>query len=124
MQDIEAFLRELVETPDIAVLVVEQNLSMVESAAVRFCMMEKDRMLHGGPKANLNNGAMLMEFLSVQGPQGWKNIINKRRCYMTKLHLLRRQALVSLGTAGWPDLGCRASCSRTASQSAWASCPG
>lgn len=65
VQDIGAFLRELVATRDIAVIVVEQNLSLVESAADRFCMMDKGRIQHRGPVADLQDEAVLKEFLSV-----------------------------------------------------------
>jgi branched-chain amino acid transport system ATP-binding protein len=65
VQDIGAFLRELVATRDISVIVVEQNLSLVESAADRFCMMDKGRIQHSGPVAELQDEAVLKEFLSV-----------------------------------------------------------
>jgi branched-chain amino acid transport system ATP-binding protein len=65
VQDIGAFLRELVATRDIAVIVVEQNLSLVESAADRLCMMDKGRIQHRGPLAELQDEAVLKEFLSV-----------------------------------------------------------
>lgn len=65
VQDIGAFLRELVTTREIAVVVVEQNLSLVESAADRFCMMDKGRIVHAGPVADLRDEAVLKEFLSV-----------------------------------------------------------
>jgi urea ABC transporter ATP-binding protein UrtE len=65
VQDIGSFLRELVATRDIAVIVVEQNLGLVELAADRFCMMDKGRIVRGGPTADLKDEAVLKEFLSV-----------------------------------------------------------
>jgi urea ABC transporter ATP-binding protein UrtE len=65
VQDIGSFLRELVATREIAVIVVEQNLNLVELAADRFCMMDKGRIVHGGPTADLKDEAVLKEFLSV-----------------------------------------------------------
>ncbi|MGL4321052.1 MAG: urea ABC transporter ATP-binding subunit UrtE [Paracoccaceae bacterium] len=65
VQDIGSFLRELVATREIAVIVVEQNLNLVERAADRFCMMDKGRIVRGGPTADLKDEAVLKEFLSV-----------------------------------------------------------
>lgn len=65
VQDIGSFLRELIATREIAVIVVEQNLNLVELAADRFCMMDKGRIVHGGPTADLKDEAVLKEFLSV-----------------------------------------------------------
>ena len=65
VQDIGHFLRDLVATRDIAIIVVEQNLGLVELAADRFCMMDKGRIVHGGPTAELRDEAVLKKFLSV-----------------------------------------------------------
>lgn len=65
VQEIGAFLRDLVATRDIAVIVVEQNLGLVELAADRFCMMDKGRIVRGGHTAELKDEAVLKEFLSV-----------------------------------------------------------
>ena len=65
VQDIGLFLRELVETRRIAVLLVEQNLGLVKAAADRFAIMVKGEIVHGGHPAELENEELLQRYLSV-----------------------------------------------------------
>jgi branched-chain amino acid transport system ATP-binding protein len=65
VQDIGLFLRELVTTRKIAVLLVEQNLGLVEAAADRFAIMVKGEIVHKGVPAELRDEALLQRYLSV-----------------------------------------------------------
>ena len=65
VQDIGLFLRELVTTRKISVLLVEQNLGLVEAAADRFAIMVKGEIVHKGVPAELRDEALLQRYLSV-----------------------------------------------------------
>ena len=65
VQDIGLFLRELVTTRMISVLLVEQNLGLVEAAADRFAIMVKGEIVHKGVPAELRDEALLQRYLSV-----------------------------------------------------------
>ncbi len=65
VQDIGLFLRELVTTRKISVLLVEQNLGLVEAAADRFAIMVKGEIVHKGVPAELKDEALLQRYLSV-----------------------------------------------------------
>lgn len=65
VQDIGLFLRELVTTRKISVLLVEQNLGLVEAAADRFAIMVKGEIVHKGMPAELKDEALLQRYLSV-----------------------------------------------------------
>lgn len=65
VQDIGLFLRELVTTRKISVLLVEQNLGLVEAAADRFAIMVKGEIVRKGVPAELRDEALLQRYLSV-----------------------------------------------------------
>lgn len=65
VHDIALFLRELVTSRKICVLMVEQNLELVKAAADRFVIMVKGEIVHDGPPAELENEEMLQRYLSV-----------------------------------------------------------
>ena len=65
VQEIGAFIRELVETRDISVLIVEQNLELVHHTADRFDIMVKGQVVHSGSNAELDDEDMLKKYLSV-----------------------------------------------------------
>jgi urea ABC transporter ATP-binding protein UrtE len=65
VQDIGAFIRHLVETQNIAVLMVEQNLNLVKGAASRFAMMVRGEIVHEGAVPELDDENLLHKYLSV-----------------------------------------------------------
>ncbi|MBD8665680.1 ABC transporter ATP-binding protein [Rhizobium sp. CFBP 8752] len=65
VQDIGLFLRELVTTRKISILMVEQNLGLVKAAADRFVIMVKGEIVYGGHPAELENEELLQRYLSV-----------------------------------------------------------
>jgi urea ABC transporter ATP-binding protein UrtE len=65
VQDIGAFIRHLVETQNIAVLMVEQNLNLVKGAASRFAMMVRGEIVHEGAVPELDDENLLQKYLSV-----------------------------------------------------------
>jgi urea ABC transporter ATP-binding protein UrtE len=65
VQDIGAFIRELAEVRAISVLLVEQNLGLVKSAADRFAIMVKGQVVHGGTPGELDDEEVLQRHLSV-----------------------------------------------------------
>ena len=65
VKDIGVIIRNLVETLDISVLLVEQNLGLVKSAADRFAIMVKGEVVYGGVPAELDDEELLQRYLSV-----------------------------------------------------------
>lgn len=65
VQDIAVFIRELAESHGISVLIVEQNLGLVKSAADRFAIMVKGEVVLNGTPAELEDEGMLQRYLSV-----------------------------------------------------------
>lgn len=65
VQDIGVFIRELAGTLGISVLLVEQNLGLIKSAADRFAVMVKGEVVHSGAPAELDDEEMLQRYLSV-----------------------------------------------------------
>lgn len=65
VQEIGAFIRELVETRDISVLIVEQNLELVDQVSDRFDIMVKGQIVRTGSGGELWDEQMLKEYLSV-----------------------------------------------------------
>lgn len=65
VQDIGLFLRDLVTTRRICVLLVEQNLSLVKTAADRFAIMVKGKIVHNGLPEDLESEELLRRYLSV-----------------------------------------------------------
>ena len=65
VQEIGAFIRDLIATRDIAVLIVEQNLELVGLACDRFDIMVKGEIVKSGTKDELDDEEMLKEYLSV-----------------------------------------------------------
>lgn len=65
VHDIALFIRGLVQTRDIAILIVEQNLGLVKNAADRFVIMVKGEMVHGGLPGELDDEKLLQRYLSV-----------------------------------------------------------
>lgn len=65
VQEIGAFIRQLVQERPISVLLVEQNLELVEHAASRFVMIEKGSVVHEGEIAELEDETLLQTYLAV-----------------------------------------------------------
>lgn len=65
VQDIGAFVRELAKTRAISVLLVEQNLGLVKSAADRVAIMVKGEVIHNGTPDELDDEKLLQRHLSV-----------------------------------------------------------
>jgi len=65
VQDIGVFIRELVRTHEISVLLVEQNLGLVKSAADRFAVMVKGEVVYRGAPDELDDEELLQRYLSV-----------------------------------------------------------
>jgi urea ABC transporter ATP-binding protein UrtE len=65
IQDIGVFIRDLAKTRGISVLLVEQNLGLVKSAADRFAIMVKGEVVYGGAPAELDDEELLQRHLSV-----------------------------------------------------------
>jgi urea ABC transporter ATP-binding protein UrtE len=65
VQDISVFIRELAESHAISVLLVEQNLELVKSAAHRFAIMVKGEVAHSGEPPDLDDEELLRRYLSV-----------------------------------------------------------
>jgi urea ABC transporter ATP-binding protein UrtE len=65
VQDIGVFIRDLVRELDLSVLLVEQNLGLVQSAADRFLIMVKGKVVHTGAPGELEDEQLLQRYLSV-----------------------------------------------------------
>lgn len=65
VQDIGLFLRDLVTTRRICVLLVEQNLHLVKAASDRFAIMVKGKIVHSGVPEDLESEELLQRYLSV-----------------------------------------------------------
>lgn len=65
VQDIGLFIRELASTRGISVLLVEQNLGLVKSAADRFAIMVKGEVVISGVPPELDDEELLQRHLSV-----------------------------------------------------------
>lgn len=65
VQDIGLFLRQLVTTTKISILLIEQNLGLVKGAADRFAIMVKGEIVHRGLPAELEDENLLQRYLSV-----------------------------------------------------------
>lgn len=65
VQDIGLFLRELVSTRKVSILMVEQNLGLVRAAADRFAIMVKGEIVYGGHPVELENEDLLQRYLSI-----------------------------------------------------------
>lgn len=65
VQEIGTFLRDLVMTRKISILLVEQNLSLVKAAADRIAIMVKGEIAHSGLPDELDSEELLRRYLSV-----------------------------------------------------------
>lgn len=65
VHEIGVFIRKLVESRNISVLIVEQNLELVGIGSDRFEIMVKGELVHRGTKNELEDEEMLKEYLSV-----------------------------------------------------------
>lgn len=65
VQDIGLFLRDLVTTREICILLVEQNLHLVKAASDRFAIMVKGKIVHSGVPGDLESEELLQRYLSV-----------------------------------------------------------
>lgn len=65
VDEIGAFIRNLIEERSVTVLLVEQNLDLVAHAAGRFLMMEKGKIVHAGETAELQDETLLQKYLAV-----------------------------------------------------------
>ncbi|MFK0334762.1 ABC transporter ATP-binding protein [Rhizobium sp. NPDC090275] len=65
VNDIGDFIRHLVETRDISVILVEQNLGLVKRSVDRIAIMVKGQVVHSGLPAELEDEELLQKYLSV-----------------------------------------------------------
>ncbi|MBV2186788.1 MAG: ABC transporter ATP-binding protein [Rhizobium sp.] len=65
VDDIGTFIRHLIETRDISIILVEQNLGLVKRAADRIAIMVKGQVAHTGLPADLEDEGLLQKYLSV-----------------------------------------------------------
>jgi len=65
VHEIAALVPRLARELGIAVLLVEQNLDLVLHAATRCLVMDKGRIVHAGPTAQLHDEALLKELLAL-----------------------------------------------------------